>query len=176
MQKCDILVRNVRVLTPQYDIADDQYIAICDNKIVAVGNDSQCLFASDTVIRGNGKLAMPGLVDSHVHACQYLLRGRLADEYPMVWTRILVPFESSLTERECYISGKLTYLQQIKSGITTGIEAGGNHMHSVAEAAIESGIRAVLTRSTMDQGAFIPASWQQTANECISRTEALYRD
>ena len=43
MQKCDILVRNVRVLTPQYDIADDQYIAICDNKIVAVGNDSQCL-------------------------------------------------------------------------------------------------------------------------------------
>ena len=63
MQKCDILVRNVRVLTPQYDIADDQYIAICDNKIVAVGNDSQCLFASDTVIRGNGKLAMPGLVD-----------------------------------------------------------------------------------------------------------------
>lgn len=27
-------------------------------------------------------------------------------------------------------------------------------MHSVAEAAIESGIRAVLTRSTMDQGAF----------------------
>ena len=115
MQKCDILVRNVRVLTPQYDIADDQYIAICDNKIVAVGNDSQCLFASDTVIRGNGKLAMPGLVDSHVHACQYLLRGRLADEYPMVWTRILVPFESSLTERECYISGKLTYLQQIKS-------------------------------------------------------------
>lgn len=99
MQKCDILLRNVRVLTPQYDIADDQYIAICDNKIVAVGNDSQCLFASDTVIRGNGKLAMPGLVDSHVHACQYLLRGRLADEYPMVWTRILVPFESSLTER-----------------------------------------------------------------------------
>lgn len=176
MQKCDILVRNVRVLTPQYNIADDQYIAICDNKIVAVGNDSQCLFASDTVIRGNGKLAMPGLVDSHVHACQYLLRGRLADEYPMVWTRILVPFESSLTERECYISGKLTYLQQIKSGITTGIEAGGNHMHSVAEAAIESGIRAVLTRSTMDQGAFIPASWQQTWKECISRTEALYRD
>ena len=50
MQKCDILLRNVRVLTPQYDIADDQYIAICDNKIVAVGNDSQCLFASDTVI------------------------------------------------------------------------------------------------------------------------------
>lgn len=49
-------------------------------------------------------------------------------------------------------------------------------MHSVAEAAIESGIRAVLTRSTMDQGAFIPASWQQTTNECISRTEALYRD
>lgn len=44
MQKCDILVRNVRVLTPQYDIADDQYIAICDNKVVAVGNDrSVCL-------------------------------------------------------------------------------------------------------------------------------------
>ena len=175
MKKCDVLIRNVSVLTPQYKIVCGQYIAIRGKKIEEIGDNSACPFCADTVIPGDGKLAMPGLVDSHVHACQCLLRGKLADEYPMVWTRILVPFESALTERECYISGKLTYLQQIKSGITTSVEAGGNHMDFVAEAAVESGIRAVLTRSTMDQGAFIPPSWRETTNECLDRTDEFYR-
>ena len=89
---------------------------------------------------------------------------------------ILVPFESTLDEQSCYVSGQLTYLQQIKSGITTCIEAGGNHMHQVARAAEESGIRAILARSTMDQGGFIPPAWKETARECIERTEAFYKD
>ena len=175
MKQCDILIRNVSVLTPQYEIHCGQYVAIDNQKIVSIGKDTACQYVADTVIPGEGKLAMPGLVDSHVHVCQCLLRGKLADEYPMVWSRILVPFESALTEEECFVSGQLTYLQQIKSGITTNVEAGGNHMHAVAEAALQSGIRAVLTRSTMDQGAFIPPSWKETTNECLDRTDELHQ-
>ena len=175
MKQCDILIRNVSVLTPQYEIHCGQYVAIDNQKIVSIGKDTACQYVADTVIPGEGKLAMPGLVDSHVHVCQCLLRGKLADEYPMVWSRILVPFESTLTEEECFVSGQLTYLQQIKSGITTNVEAGGNHMHAVAETALQSGIRAVLTRSTMDQDAFIPLSWKETTNECLDRTDELHQ-
>ena len=60
---------------------------------------------------------MPGLVDSHVHACQYMLRGKLADEYPMVWTRILVPFESTLNEQDCYVSEQLTACSKLNQGL-----------------------------------------------------------
>ena len=57
---------------------------------------------------------MPGLIDGHTHTCQQLLRGRVADEYPMVWTRFLVPFESNLLPEDSYVSGQLACLEMIK--------------------------------------------------------------
>lgn len=54
---------------------------------------------------------MPGLIDGHTHTCQQLLRGRVADEYPMVWTRFLVPFESNLLPEDSYVSGQLACLE-----------------------------------------------------------------
>jgi len=176
MKQCDLLIRNVRILTPEYAVEEGCYAAICGERIEAVGPDAECEYTAPQVIRGEGKLLMPGLVDGHTHACQHLLRGKLADEYPMVWTRILVPFESTLNERDCYLSGQLSTLQQIKSGITTTVESGSSHMHAVAQAAAESGIRAMMARSTMDQGGFIPSHWRETAQQCIDRTEEFYRD
>lgn len=58
---------------------------------------------------------MPGLIDGHTHTCQQLLRGRVADEYPMVWTRFLVPFESNLLPEDSYVSGQLACLEMIKT-------------------------------------------------------------
>lgn len=176
MKQCDLLIRNVRILTPEYTIEENRYAAIRGNRIEALGADAECPYTAPQTLRGEGKLLMPGLVDGHTHACQYMLRGKLADEYPMVWTRILVPFESGLNEEDCHLSGQLSMLQQIKSGITTTVESGSSHMHAVAQAALESGIRARLARSTMDQGGFIPPHWKETAQECIDRTEAFYRD
>ncbi len=66
-----------------------------------------------TVLDGRGKLVMPGLTDGHTHVCQQLLRGRISDEFPMIWTRFLVPFESSLTEEDVAASARLACLQMI---------------------------------------------------------------
>ena len=60
MKKCDVLIRNVSVLTPQYKIVCGQYIAIRGKKIEEIGDNSACPFCADTVIPGDGKLAMPG--------------------------------------------------------------------------------------------------------------------
>ncbi|MDP4109297.1 MAG: amidohydrolase [Bacillota bacterium] len=178
MKKCDILLKNGTLLTPELEIKEGISVAISGGRIAEVREEKVLdgQYDAKETIDASGKLIMPGLVDSHVHACQYMLRGKLADEYPMVWTRILVPFESTLNEQDSYLSGQLTYLQQIKSGITTCNESGGNHMHMVVKAAEESGIRANIARSTMDQGAFIPDSWRETAEEAIERTEELYKN
>ena len=117
---------------------------------------------------------MPGLVDGHTHTCQQLLRGRTANEYPMVWTRILVPYESSLTPEDCYWSAKLACLEMIKSGTTAFAESGSTHMGDVANAVIESGMRAALARSTMDIGDAIPDCMKESSELNILHTEALY--
>ena len=48
-------------------------------------------------------------------------------------------------------------------------------MEQVAEVVLESGMRASLTRSTMDKGEMIPASMKAPAKTCIQGTEELYR-
>ncbi len=119
---------------------------------------------------------MPGFVDAHTHTCQQLLRGRLADEYPMIWTRFLVPFESTLTPDDVYWSAKLACLEMIRSGTTSFADSGGVHMHRAADAVIESGMRAAIARSTMDMGGEICSAMKESAEDAIARTEELYRN
>lgn len=49
-------------------------------------------------------------------------------------------------------------------------------MDAVAQAVVDSGIRACITRSTMDSGTSIPESMLETTEEAISRTESLYQE
>lgn len=176
--KCDILITNCSVLSSDFNILDDVSIAINDTNIVEMGKGEnlRAKYEPKEVISGRNKLVMPGLVDAHTHSCQQLLRGRTMDEYPMIWARILVPFESSLNEEDVYYSAKLSCLEMIRSGTTAFADSGGVHMHKVAEAAIKSGMRAAIARSTMDTGAFIPSSMKDTPEEAISKTEELFRE
>ena len=115
----DLLIQNVSVLMPDFSVKEGQNIYVKDSRIVKIA-DAAADDAKEAkeVISGRGKLVMPGLIDGHTHTCQQLLRGRTANEYPMVWTRILVPFESNLTPEDCYYSAKLACLEMIKSGTT----------------------------------------------------------
>ena len=96
---CDILIRNSSLLTPEFEVRESVSVAIDGSYIVFIGNagEAEEKYTAGETLDGRGKLLMPGFVDAHTHTCQQLLRGRLADEYPMIWTRFLVPFESTLT-------------------------------------------------------------------------------
>ena len=118
---------------------------------------------------------MPGLVDGHTHTCQQLLRGRVSDEYPMVWTRFLVPFESNLRPEDSYVSGQLACLEMIKHGTTAFADSGGVYMDRVADAVVESGMRAAIAKSTMDMGNAITGAMKETAKEAVAHTRELYK-
>ena len=84
---CDLLIKNCFLLTSDFNVIEDQGIAIKDGKILEIGD---AIYISEkykaaTTIDGKGKLAMPGLIDAHTHTCQQLLRGRTMDEYPDLW-------------------------------------------------------------------------------------------
>ena len=171
----DLLIQNVSVLMPDFSVKEGQNIYVKDSRIVKIA-DAAADDAKEAkeVISGRGKLVMPGLIDGHTHTCQQLLRGRTANEYPMVWTRILVPFESNLTPEDCYYSAKLACLEMIKSGTTAFAESGSTHMGDVAEAVKESGMRAAIARSTMDIGGAIPDSMKISAEKNMQLTQDLY--
>lgn len=169
----DLIIKNCSVMMPDFSIKKEQDILIQDSFIMKI-TDTDDGYESKEVLNGKNKLVMPGLVDGHTHTCQQLLRGRTANEYPMVWTRILVPYESSLTPEDCYWSAKLACLEMIKSGTTAFAESGSTHMGDVANAVIESGMRAALARSTMDIGDAIPDCMKESSELNILHTKALY--
>ena len=175
--KCDLLINDCSYMDENFDIQEHMDIVIRDSKVLQIAkhNEKETPYNAAEIIQGKNKVAMPGLTDGHTHVCQHLLRGRISDEFPMIWTRFLVPFESTLTEEDVFESTQLSCLQMIKSGTTSFADAGGVHMDYAAQAVLRSGLRAALTRSTMDMGNVIPDAMKDTASRCIEKTEDLYK-
>ena len=176
MIEYDILIRGCQLLRPDLSVLSDAMVGVRDSRIVTIESRTQVpdSVSAREIIDGAGKIALPGFVDAHTHAAQQLLRGSVVDEMPMVWSRILVPFETQLTPAEVYAGARLFCLENLKAGTTTFADAGGPHMASVAQAAVETGIRGSITRSTMDAGDFVPAAMKETPQEAIRRNEELY--
>ncbi len=174
---CELLISDATVLLPDLTLKERAAIAVDGGKIVAIGDSAalQREYGPGTLLEGAGKLAMPGMVDGHTHACQQLLRGRITDEPPMVWVRFLVPFESQLEPEDVYWSAMLCCVEMIKGGVTAFADAGGRHMHEVARAVADSGMRACIARSTMDAAEFVPANMKDSAPEAVARTEELFQ-
>jgi len=178
MAEFDLLIQDCLVLLPDFSILPDAVIGIKDSRIAlleSVTADSGSYIAHE-IIDGSGKLAMPGFIDAHTHAAQQLLRGSVVDELPMVWTRILVPFESNLTPEDVYRGALLFCVENLKAGTTTFADAGGPFMEMVARAALETGMRGLITRSTMDCGQDIPDKMKESTQVAIRNCEHLYKD
>jgi 5-methylthioadenosine/S-adenosylhomocysteine deaminase len=177
MPQFDLILRNCLVLQADFSILKNATLCIDKGRIVKIETDTKqaANLQAETTLDGSGKLAMPGLIDCHTHSAQQLLRGGITDEMPMVWARILVPFESNLTPEEVYAGAMLFCIENLKAGITTFAESGGPFMEATAQAAIETGIRANIARSTIDQGDF-PATMKDTTAAALSKTETLYKN
>ncbi len=173
----DLLLKGFMLLNSEFDVEENKTVGVCGNRIARVARAEDMADATaKTVLDGGGKLLMPGLVDAHTHVCQQLLRGSLADEYPMVWLRFLVPFESALTEEDVYHSALLYCLQAIKAGVTGFADSGGRHMHMVVKAAVESGMRAAVARSMIDLGNGITPEMTEKTEEAIESNDRLFAD
>ncbi len=178
MTDCDLIIDNCFVLLPDFTILENASIAIHKNLITAIGPTDEIgrQYHSVNKLNGSGKLVMPGFVDAHTHTAQQLLRGRTVDEPPMIWSRILVPYESHLTPQDVQVSALLCCLEMIKAGITSFADAGGPHSDMTAEAVIQAGLRAAIAPSNMDRGDFIPPQMKQPTAEVIQNNEELYKN
>jgi cytosine/adenosine deaminase-related metal-dependent hydrolase len=154
-----ILVENidyVLTLNEERKILRNASIVIEGGKITGIGKNLHKEHPRryfDRVIDGNGKLAMPGFVNAHVHLSEHISRGVIPDNLSLGkwlsdWYR---PFQSVLTDDDQYISALLGCIDMIKTGTTCFIEqgcVGGISPH--AKAVEETGIRGIMGRLVMD--------------------------
>lgn len=161
------------------EIIIDAAIAVSGSRIEAIGKREMVVekYPYPKINRaGSGKrmIALPGFTQTHVHTSQNLGRG-LADDCDLItWTRKRIwPYEAALSEEDVYVSALLSMAEMIKSGTTTFAEASGQQTDSIGRAIIDSGIKGIITLSTMDLPGDIPAALRMTTEEAIERNLAL---
>jgi 5-methylthioadenosine/S-adenosylhomocysteine deaminase len=167
-------------LDSQRRIIRDGAVAVEGGRIVAVGKTAEVAAAhpASRVISARGKVATPGLIDSHIHTTFQMSRG-LADEVgskAFLFER-MYPYEGALDEEDARVSIRLCVLELLKNGVTTFIDAGNYQPHLTAEVAGEAGMRCVVARSSFDVTksamGVLPPAFIETTDEALERAEAV---
>lgn len=140
----------------QRRIIADGAIAIENDHIVAVGKSAQvrARFPDHERVDLRGNVVLPGLIDTHVHLAQALIRG-CADDLELIhWlARRVWVLQGNYDEDDGRLSAELCILEMLKSGTTAFVEcmiAGRYGFDGIAEVVRDSGIRAALSKIVMD--------------------------
>ena len=148
MESQSILVRNTIIIGNEIKKGS---ILIDDDKISEISTDLSSKDA-DSVINGEGKVLIPGLVNTHTHLSMTLMRGLADDLILDKWLNNHIwPTEANLEEKHSYAGSKLACAEMIKSGTTTCNDM-YFFMEGVAKALDESGIRGNITHGMLDMG------------------------
>jgi 5-methylthioadenosine/S-adenosylhomocysteine deaminase len=185
----DLLVTGCTAVTMDDagSIIEDAAIGIAGGRIAWLGSAADpTLPKAASTVDGRGRIALPGMIDAHVHTAQQLLRGKLAElsrKAPLrmpPWKNYYIPFEGMLEPEEVHLSGLVAYTNMIMNGTTCFLEAGGPHPDEMARAAEEVGIRGFVALSTVDRntdfaGRAVPGSMLMTTQQAYDRNVDLVR-
>ena len=146
-----ILIKNALILNPNNFENKKQSLLIKDDLIAEIAEtiDEGNV---DKIIDAEGKILLPGLINTHTHLSMTLFRG-LADDLSLdSWLNDHIwPMEANLNGDYCYIGALLGAVELIKSGTTTFSDM-YFYMEDVARAVEDAGIRAVLSYGMIDFG------------------------
>lgn len=166
-----ILLKDILTVSDKKAIKTDIYIA--NGRIVSLG-EKPLGFIPDKIIEGKDKLAIPALINCHTHSYMSVFRN-IADDLPFnewLFDKIM-PLEDVIDSTDAYWGCMLSCVEMIKSGTGTFCDM---HMfpNTTPEAALKSGMRAVVTRG-LSGGANDPAGGVRRIKEAIAEIE-MYAD
>jgi len=171
METVDLMLINAIVVTmdKNFNIFEPGALAVKEDRIVDVGSEEHILakYQSGYIVDCEGKVLMPGMVNTHTHVPMNLLRG-LADDLRLdVWLMgYMMPVEREFVSPEFVNLGtKIACAELIRSGVTTF-----NDMYyfedQVGEGAAEVGLRAVIGQTVMKFPAPDAASFEDSIQLC----------
>ena len=120
------LIHNGYVLTinPNREIIANGAIYVEDGKIVDVGkSDKLARYDAELTLDAKNGIVMPGLVDTHIHLSQALIRG-CADDVSLVnWLKDYVwVLQGNFEGSDGVVSAELCMAEMIRTGTTTFLD------------------------------------------------------
>ena len=154
-------------------VIQDGAVYVVDDRIKAIGSrkDIHKDFSANVVIEGLNKILVPGLVNTHSHSVQTLLRGKADDLALIDWLqKIILPGETSFTTDEVHTSSLLGFAEMLRTGTTTCNDMLTTKYSDYGiQAAIDSGIRTRIGKMLMDVNNGFP-------DDMIEHTEKIVED
>jgi 5-methylthioadenosine/S-adenosylhomocysteine deaminase len=151
----DTIIHSGTVVTVNeaFDILPNGRVCLSNGRIESVESTlpGGVLPDAQQMIDARGGIIMPGLVNTHTHAAMVLFRGLADDLSLMTWLKDYIFKAESLwlDERRVRTACRLSFADMLLSGTTTCCD-GYFFEHAVAQAAQESGIRAMLAQGIVD--------------------------
>lgn len=161
-----MILKNGRVITQDKDrpYIENGAIVIKGNKIVDVDTTEKILgkYSNDEVVDVDGKVIMPGFINTHHHIYSAFARGMASSGKPNenfleilenLWWKI----DKKLTLEDLKYSAYTTYIDCIKKGVTTVFDHNASpfaitgSLESIAEAAKDLGLRTCLCYEVSDR-------------------------
>jgi cytosine/adenosine deaminase-related metal-dependent hydrolase len=159
------LITDVTVITmdDQRRVITDAAIAIDGRRITAVDKSVALAarYPGAELLGGGGMVAIPGLIDTHAHADQSILRGTTDDLHWIPFLRDWIdPFLRQRHPSDTIAAYRLSALEMIKSGTTCFVSPNvdpTDDLHGLAGALGPLGLRAVLARWVEPEAPWVDA-------------------
>jgi 5-methylthioadenosine/S-adenosylhomocysteine deaminase len=174
------LISNGTVLTVDGSdrVIDRGWVRITDGAIDAVSESPIEPTSGYEVLDATNCLVMPGMVNTHTHLFQVLLRN-VYDERPLA-TYLSYIYRSGveLSAEDEHIAAVLASIEAIRSGVTTLVDHHFlNREDDLAVATVEgmqsTGVRAVLARTILDLGDGLPREIVEDADRGLAAVDRL---
>ncbi len=163
-------------------------VLIRDGRITEVGraDELRAIPRAEFELEAKGSVVLPGLIDTHVHLAQALLRGCADDTSLIDWLRKFVwPLQGNFEAEDGRSSAKLCMLEMIKSGTTTFLES---LLHSrygfdgIAGSLQDSGMRGILSKTVMGlpgygtEKSIMHPGMVEDEETCLREVESHFKD
>jgi 5-methylthioadenosine/S-adenosylhomocysteine deaminase len=93
------------------------------------------------------------------------------------WATRFYPFEQAATDEETYLGARANFAAMLLTGTTCFNDPGGYHVDATAQAAVDSGIRGIVTRSGQDissKSVPVPPSALEITDAVMDNAARLY--
>lgn len=131
---------------------------------------------ADLVLDASNMLALPGLIQVHVHLNQTLFRGQADDMDVIDWLRLRIwPLERAHSYASVYASARLSIAELIRGGTTTAFTMETlNHTEAAFDAAEQMGFRAIIGNAMMDRWEVGTEMIGEDTQTALQKSLALY--
>lgn len=163
-----LITGTVITMNPEREVIRDGGVAVHDGRIVAVGSAAELRdrYRAQRTLGGSRRFVLPGMIDTHNHLAQALVRDYALGDYPNIY-RIYIPCEMAMDGDDAAVSAHVAIAQLLRAGVTTVAETTftAEHEESIASTVMETGIRAAMARGQGDRTSRLASNYDQVDGE-----------